>query len=181
LERITQQPALKHLYGEHFYYEKRYPGGLFGTEPSDLANDALVTLRYERAAEYGAHVLLMAANLLDAQKEPAFLVFTSDHGENLPTDGTGKRYHAGPSSGKFDTIVPALVLWNQAFADTGNPALLNNLLKAKGLIAHRDVAKAWLTLSGMPGDLHPTPNPMTWGARRPGEPVGVIACSMLGP
>ena len=124
---------------------------------------------------------MLAATILDNQAEPAFLVFTSDHGENMPSDGTGKRYHAGPSSGRNDTIVPTLVLWNKAFLASGRARVLNDVVNAGGLIAHRDVARAWLALEGMPGRLLPTLNPMTWAARTPGESVGAVACASLGP
>jgi glucan phosphoethanolaminetransferase (alkaline phosphatase superfamily) len=169
------------LYGEHFYYEKRYPSGLFGPEPAGMSADALMEVRYARAAEYGVRVLMLAAAVLDEQTEPAFLVFTSDHGENLPSDGTGKRYHTGPSSGRFDTTVPALVLWNKAFLSSGRASPLDGLRHAKGLIAHQDVAKAWLALEGMPGQLVATPNPTTWGALEPGGRLERVACSLLKP
>jgi glucan phosphoethanolaminetransferase (alkaline phosphatase superfamily) len=173
--------AVLHLYGQHFYYQDRYPKHLFPPEPSSLDEDALFELRYARSAEYTARVLLQAAALIDQQKEPAFVVFTSDHAENLPSDKTGKRFHSSPSTGKFDTTVPVVVLWNQAFATSGKPRLLESLSKAKGLLAHRDVAKAWLALEGMAGELAPTDEPMTWGAREPGAAFSAVSCATLLP
>ena len=173
--------AILHLYGQHFHYQDRYPARLFPLEPPGLDSDALLELRYDRSVEYTVRVLLQAAAILDAQKEPAFLVFTSDHGENLPSDKTGKHFHSGPSTGRFDTTVPALLLWNRAFAASGKPRLLEGLTKARGLIAHRDVARAWLGLLGMPGEIVPTAEPMTWGARIPGTRFGAISCASLMP
>ncbi|MFL6657270.1 MAG: sulfatase-like hydrolase/transferase [Massilia sp.] len=173
--------AVLHLYGQHFYYQDRYPARLFPPEPPGLDADALLQLRYARSVEFTVRVLLQAATVLDAQKEPAFLVFTSDHGENLPSDKTGKHFHSGPSSGTHDTTVPSLVLWNRAFADSGKPALLDELVKARGLIAHRDLAKAWLALMGMPGKVVATEHPSTWGARVPGDQLGAISCTSLSP
>ena len=173
--------AVLHLYGQHFHYQDRYPALMFPPEPDGLDADALLELRYGRSAEYTVRVLLRAAEILDAQIEPSFLVFTSDHGENLPSDKTGKRFHAGPSSGKFDTTVPVVVLWNRAFAATGKPRRLEGLAKVQGLIAHRDVANAWLALEGKPGDVIPTSQPMTWGAVVPGQALGAISCATLPP
>ena len=173
--------ALLHLYGAHFHYEDRYPPDLFGREPNNMSAETLAEFRYARAAEYGVRVLMLAAAVLDNQAEPAFLVFTSDHGENMPSDGTGKRYHAGASSGRNDTVVPALVLWNKAFLASGRARVLSEVARADGLVAHSDVAKAWLALEGMPGRLVPTLNPMTWAARMPGESVGAVSCASLGP
>ncbi len=173
--------AVLHMYGQHFHYQDRYPPHLFPAEPANLGADALFEERYARSAEYNVRVLLQAAAILDAQREPAFLIFTSDHAENLPSDKTGKRFHSGPSTGKFDTTVPALVLWNQAFADSGRARLLDKLSTAKGLIAHRDVAKAWLGLMGMPGDVAPTAEPMTWGALLPGTAFAAVSCASMVP
>ena len=48
----------------------------------------------------------------------------------LLSDGTGKHFHAGPVNGRHDTLVPALVLWNRAFARSGRPQRLQPLLAA---------------------------------------------------
>lgn len=170
--------AIMHLYGQHFAYHDRYPRALFPEEPKALNGEQREALRYDRAAEYGVKVLLDLADVLDRQAEPAFLVFTSDHGENLPSDGTGKRLHAGPVSGIDDTMVPALVLWNQAFAESGRQRLLDKLVAAPS-IAHRDVAKAWLVLAGLPETLEPTGRPTTWGALEAGVPSGSLDCRKL--
>ncbi len=173
--------ALLHLYGQHFLYEERYPRDAFPEVPNNLSAAELSELHYMRAVEYGNKVLLDLAAILDQRMEPAFAIFTSDHGENLPSDKTGKKYHALPSSGKFDTTVPALVLWNKAFKDAGKPALLEPLKNKNGLIAHQDLAKAWLILAGMPGQIKATENPSTWGALNPGEKSRKILCSDLHP
>jgi heptose-I-phosphate ethanolaminephosphotransferase len=169
-----------HLYGQHFFYEDRYPGDLFGAEPADGSPEALEALRYQRAAEYGAHVLARAARMLDSLPVPAYLVFTSDHGENLLSDGTGKHFHAGPVNGRHDTLVPALVLWNRAFARSGRPQRLQPLLAA-AQISHRDVALAWLALLGAPHPLAPPLDPMTWGTTGPGQAAGPLRCADLPP
>lgn len=173
--------VLLHLYGQHFFYEQRYPFALFPAEPEGLGADALSELRYQRAAEYGAKVLLQVAQELDRLSAPAFMVFTSDHGEHLPSDGTGKRFHAGPISSLGDSVVPALVLWNKAFRETGRQHLLEPLVRVKGLIAHRDVARAWLALSGNPGTFEPSAHPETWGALDRGQRLGAVSCSELKP
>lgn len=171
--------AILHLYGQHFAYRERYPQSLFPDEPTLPNSEQREEVHYARAAEYGVKVLLALAELLDRQSEPSFLVFTSDHGENLPSDKTGKRYHAGQVSGKNDTMVPALVLWNKAFSETGQHHRLDHLLAAPS-IAHRDVAKAWLVLAGLPEELEATVRPTTWGALEAGVPGGPLDCDKLG-
>ena len=137
-----------------------------------MSADERMELQYQRAAEYGAKTLVDLAAVLDRESEPAFLVFTSDHGENLPSDRNGKRYLTG-APGKLDSRVPALVLWNKAFAMTGRASELKLLVGDQ--IAHRDVAQAWLTLAGQPGEHAPTPVPRTWAA----PPMGSVPCSTL--
>jgi len=178
---VGPKAAWLHLYGQHLVYADRYPHRLFPEIPAALAANEREELHYSRAAEYGAKVLLQAADILDGTREPAILVFTSDHGENLWSDGNRKRYHAGPVSGRRDTIVPVLFLWNRAFAESGGIAMLEPLITARGLLAHQDVAAAWLALIGQPGTLRPTPNPTTWGATDDGKGMREIQCAALGP
>lgn len=170
--------VLLHLHGQHFDYDDRYPAGFLGPLPAGLSGDAAEEQHYQRAAEYGAKVLLDAADILDRQTEPAFLIFTSDHGENLASDGTGKKYHAGPVSGRFDTTVPVLLLWNRAFAQTGRLKRVAALLQPRppgDLLAHRDVARAWLLLTGMPGELAPLSPALTLSGDR------IVPCATLPP
>jgi glucan phosphoethanolaminetransferase (alkaline phosphatase superfamily) len=173
--------AILHIFGQHFLYQDRYPGTAFGPEPNGLSAAQLETLRYARAAEYGNKVLLELGELLDAQPGPAFLVFTSDHGEDLTTDGTGRTLHAGPVTGRHVTTVPALALWNRAFLESGQTKVLEPMLNAKGLLAHSDVVKAWLVLAGMPGTLAPTADPKTWGSIAIGDRAGIVSCADLMP
>lgn len=179
--RAPTRAALVHLYGQHFPYHERYPAGLFPSEPAGLSGSALDELRYQRAAEFGTQLLLRLARFMDGLAEPAYLVFTSDHGENLASDGTGKQFHAGPVNGRHDTTVPVLVLWNRAFADSGRPQRLAALARQAPPLAHRDVAAAWLHLLGAPGPLAPTEPVLTWGAAQPGDRPGVLPCTALGP
>lgn len=183
LQRSGMGPkaAVLHLYGQHFNYQDRYPPQHFPPEPLDLDIERLEALRYGRAAEYGVKILLDAAEVLDKQTEPAFLIFTSDHGENLMLDHTGKRYHAGPISGLNDTMVPALALWNKPFAETGRQRVLAELISPSG-ITHRDLANAWLhLLSGAPDPLAPGNQPITWGSLEAGSGNTALNCRMLKP
>ncbi len=65
-----------------------------------------------------------------------------------------KRHHTGAPC-KTDNAVPALVLWNRGFAATAQAARPQHLLTAS-LLAHREVARAWLVLDGLPGSPEPS-------------------------
>lgn len=59
---------------------------------------------------------MQAAALLDSTAAPAFLVYTSDHGENLPSDHNGVSIHLGPCTTIEDGTVPSFALWNEAMS-----------------------------------------------------------------
>lgn len=171
-----------HTQGNHIPYEWRYPHEFFPPEPAHLGTDELVELRYARALEYGARVILEVAAILDSTAAPAFLIYVSDHGENLPSDHNGLMTHLGPRTSIAAGTVPAFVLWNKAMADSGKPAqALAKLLSAKQ-IAQADVARLFLILAGAEdGPLAPTGNPKIWGRVSVGDSYDAVPCSELRP
>lgn len=147
----TPKAAVLHLYGQHFHYADRYPLNMFPEDlPKEDSNE-----QYARAAEYGSKNLISVAAILDATDEPAFMLFTSDHGENLPSDGSGLLYHAGALPSRAVMRVPVLALWNKAFAESGRLSALERLLRASGPVPHASVTKAFLAAIGKQGD-YPT-------------------------
>jgi glucan phosphoethanolaminetransferase (alkaline phosphatase superfamily) len=171
-----------HFMGNHFPYENRYRHELFPPEPAELSKQERTQLRYERSLEYGARTILELADILDSTTAPAFLVFTSDHGENLPGDPAGFILHMGPRTTQADGTVPSFALWNRAMADTGRPAqAVSKLVHAKQ-IAHVDVAELFLALAGVaPVPVEPTPNPTIWGKISVGDGYAAVPCSALKP
>jgi len=176
------EAMILHTIGSHFPYEWRYPPTFFPPEPAGLSSDDLKDLRYDRSLEYGAHVILQVATILDHSAAPAFLVYTSDHGENLPRDHNGLWAHLGPRTSTEDGFVPSFVLWNKAMAQTGRPARLLAKLVSAQQIAHADVTRLFLALAGITGEpVEPTPDPTIWGRVSVGDAYGVIRCSALKP
>lgn len=180
---VTKPTAMiLHFIGSHIHYYSRYPPQYFGPEPAGLDSDALTELRYARSLEYGTRAILDAADMLDATAAPAFLIYTSDHGENLPRDHNGLQVHLAVRTSTEDGTVPSFVLWNRAMADTGRPARVLSKLREAPMIAHADVARAFLALAGVaPGPVMPTPRPSIWGRLAVGDPYGVVACADLKP
>lgn len=173
---------LMHSIGSHFPYQARYPADFFAPEPEGLDAEALTDLRYDRSLEYTVHVVLGAASIVDASPAPAFLIYTSDHGENLPSDHDGLQGHLAARTSTGVAWVPTFVLWNQAMADTGRPQRILEALKKAPVIAHLDVSRAFLGLAGVAeGPVEPTPTPMTWGRAAIGDEYGPVACSRLAP
>ncbi len=112
-KELSQRPArgtqplviLLHLTQAHFEYFRRYPGG----ESAQRTEDE----HYDQAIEYSAKVLLDVMSRLDALPEPGVLVFTSDHGEGLPRDGTGLLRHLGPDVSPAEVWVPGFIAYNR--------------------------------------------------------------------
>jgi glucan phosphoethanolaminetransferase (alkaline phosphatase superfamily) len=180
---VTDPTALiMHTSGNHIPYEWRYPSGFFAPEPAHLGTDQLVDLRYAHALEYGARMILGVATILDSTAAPAFLIYVSDHGENLPSDHNGLVTHLGPRTSIRVGTVPAFVLWNKAMAESGRPAqALSKLLTAKQ-IAQADVARLFLILAGAEeGPLVPTSEPKIVGRVHVGDNYEAVPCSALQP
>jgi len=171
-----------HFFGSHIDYPSRYPAGFFPAEPEGLTDEAREQLRYDRSLEYEARTILQVAAILDAAPAPAFLVYTSDHGENLHSDHNGVVAHLGPRTTQRDGTVPSFALWNRAMADSGVPARALARLAAAKQIAHADVATLFLTLAGInAGPVEPTPNPIIWGRIAIGDDYSPVRCSQLKP
>jgi len=80
-------------------------------------------LRDDRSLECTVHVVLGAAAILDGYAGPALLVYTGDHGENLPSDHDGLQGHLAARDSTRLAFVPSFVRRNQVMADTGRPQL----------------------------------------------------------
>lgn len=179
----ARQPraALLHMMGSHFDYADRYPSLLFPEEPGGLSPESRVELRYERSVEYSAKVLAALAAMLDQSPQPAFLVFSGDHGENLPSDRNGLLTHLGPRASRQDGRTTSLVLWNKAMLASGRTQALAPLLAAE-IVSHADVANAFLVLADvLPGPVVPVPQPRILAPVRLHGPVLANACADLEP
>lgn len=174
--------VLVHTIGSHFPYQARYPADAFAPEPDGLDADARLQMRYERSIEFTARFLVQAAAELDRRPEPAFLVYTSDHGESLPADANGLLGHLSARTARVVGWVPALVLWNEPFAASGRGSSVLARVRAAPAIAHADVGRVLLGLAGLEaGAVEPTPAPTTWGRRQVGDAYGPVRCDQLDP
>ena len=173
--------ALVHIMGSHFQYEDRYPSSVFPSEPegTDLAD--LRDLRYERSEEYTAKLLVQILDLLDRSPVPAFLVFSGDHGENLARDRNGLLTHLGPLASIHDGTTSSFVFWNRAMYLTGKTSVLEPF-RSIGLVAHADISKIFLSLSGVSNtSIEPDRNPEILAPVRIGGLTKAYPCSMLLP
>lgn len=164
-----------HMIGSHAYYVNNYPASTFPTQPTNLSSNELLELQYQRATKYGTKSILEISNILDENRDPAFLIFTSDHGENLPSDHNGVLMHENRIT-QQDGHVAAFVLWNKAFVETHRTDLMKPLLSTP-VIAHIDVAKIFLALAGMFESPIEASKPIIWAIPGSGAPWRAMSCS----
>ena len=96
-----------------------YPGRCLatGVAPSP-ANLAEVRLDYANAVDASVGFVNDVIAELDRRPQPAFLVFTPDHGENLLDDGRAIWGHARKHPTRWDSHVPAIFWANAAWRAT---------------------------------------------------------------
>jgi glucan phosphoethanolaminetransferase (alkaline phosphatase superfamily) len=148
-QSVGPYAIILHMHGSHFEYIDRYPAAQFSAEPDNMNDETKIDLRYGRSEEYSAKVVNDLVALLDATPAPAFLVYSSDHGENLPSDHNGVTLHLGPRATLKDGTTTSFVLRNKAMELTGKPEIVLSQIMTRPVIAHADVAKIYLALSGM--------------------------------
>lgn len=169
--------VILHIQGAHYPYVDRYPKQMEVLTRTEARGEEA---EYDRANAYTAKNIEKIALLLDEMDKPAFVVFTSDHGENLASDRNGLRYHMAARISQATAWVPGLVLWNKAFSATGRQGVLKTLAGRDGL-AHADLAEAFVALAGAGPAPEGRREPTTWGALSLGETKKAVSCSLLKP
>jgi glucan phosphoethanolaminetransferase (alkaline phosphatase superfamily) len=169
---------LIHLWDSHAPYDQHYPPM---PEPAGIDAERREALQYQRANDQTLAVLAKLAALVDAIAIPAFVVYVSDHGENLLADHNGMHYHFGARTTAKAAYVPAVVLWNSAFLRTFDPNERLRPLLAAPSLAHADIYHLWMNLAGLPDELHTTADPKIMGKANLTDQPGPVACSALAP
>lgn len=151
-----------HMIGSHFPYEQRYdaparrfaptladagvsghPGSHFKAETINSYDNTLVALD---------RFLVRVIGALRADPEPALLVFTSDHGENLFDDERQRFMHALADPSKADTTVPLFFWANEAYRRRWPGALNALAAHARARVSHSDLMPTLLDLTGVDAD-----------------------------
>jgi glucan phosphoethanolaminetransferase (alkaline phosphatase superfamily) len=167
-----------HLMDSHAAYEDRYPPT---AEPVGLDKEQTEALRYSRANAHTLEVLDHIAAMIDALPTPAFVVYVSDHGENLWADHNGMHFHISARTTAVAGYVPSFVLWNAAFARAYQPTARLQRLLAAPSVAHVDVFAIWMNFAGLSTEPSPSDQPKIFGKAMLTDPVAAIPCSTLAP
>jgi glucan phosphoethanolaminetransferase (alkaline phosphatase superfamily) len=151
-----------HMIGSHFPYEERYdaqarkffptladagvsghPGARFKAQTINSYDNTLVALD---------RFLTRVIAALRADREPALLVFTSDHGENLFDDDRQRFMHALADPSKADTTVPLFFWANDAYRRRWPAALPALAARSRAPVSHADLMPTLLDLAGIDAD-----------------------------
>ena len=87
-------------------------------EAASVRNIAALRLNYANAVDASIGFVNAVIAELDKRPQPAFLVFTPDHGENLLDDARSIWGHARRHPTRWDTHVPAIFWANAAWRNT---------------------------------------------------------------
>lgn len=132
------------LQGSHLKYDRRYPETFARFEGrGDLVDS------YDDSILYTDHLLSVLLARLEARPEPAVLLYTSDHGENLDDEGDGNFSHGARAITPWELSVPMFLAVNAAFARE-RPETAANLRRNGARPGHHDfVAPTLLGLAGL--------------------------------
>lgn len=151
-----------HMIGSHFPYEERYdapsrrftptlgdagvsghPGPKFKAETINSYDNTLVALD---------GFLLRVIGSLRNDPQPALLVYTSDHGENLFDDERQRFMHALKDPSRADTTVPLFFWANEAYRRRWPDAFAALAARARAPVSHADLMPTLLDLAGVDAD-----------------------------
>lgn len=151
-----------HMIGSHFPYEPRYDAqsrrftptledaGVAG--PPGPGSKAETINSYDNTLVALDRFLMRVIASLRADPQPALLVFTSDHGENLFDDERQRFMHALKDPSKADTTVPLFFWANDAYRRRWPEAWKALSAHAKAPISHVDLMPTLLDLAHVEAD-----------------------------
>ena len=156
-----RQLVVLHMIGSHIPYEERYTAASRVYTPTlrDLgvkqplpADKQAAINSYDNTVIETDKFLARVIEVLRAERRPALLLYTSDHGENLFDDERGLFMHAQKGPTRHDTHVPLLAWMNppyRAAYPAQAQALQANRLKK---ISHAGVFATLLDLGAVTWD-----------------------------
>lgn len=156
-----RQFVVLHMIGSHIPYEERYTASSrvytptlrdLGVEQPLPQHKQAAINSYDNTVLETDQFLARTIALLGAERRPAILVYSSDHGENLFDDQRHLFMHAQPGPTRYDTHVPLLVWMNPAYR-SAYPELAATLrANHQKKISHSNLFPTLLQLGGVDWD-----------------------------
>ncbi len=157
VENFLADPAPKklivmQLQGSHLEYAKRYPKTFDKFKGRGKQVDT-----YDNSILYTDWVIGQIFEMAERLEEPAFVFYTSDHGENLNDSGDGNFSHGVREITKYEINIPMVCCFNGKFVRQ-RPKEVQAVLERKDvLITHDMLAHTFMGLAGLndPGAYQP--------------------------
>jgi heptose-I-phosphate ethanolaminephosphotransferase len=136
--------VILHLMGSHIEYSMQYPRKNAFFHSGDKMLDT-----YNDSVRYSDGVIMKAVDLVMNSPEPGFVLYASDHGENLDDFADGNYGHGTRGFTRFEFEIPFEVFFNDAFLKH-HPDEASNLRKrAKLPISQDNISHTFLGLAGI--------------------------------
>ena len=133
-----------HLMGSHIQYIRQYPKNEKFFSTGDIMLDS-----YNDTIRYSDKVIMEIVQSVMKKDYPAFVLYASDHGENLNDYGDGNFGHGTKAFTRFEFEIPFILFFNDAFIKT-YPEQVKNLRKAQYLPISQDmISHTMLGLAGI--------------------------------
>lgn len=124
-----------HTMGSHFSYNKRYPpeynvfrpsGGEESINPTKASNKPILVNAYDNSILYTDMILDSMMTILGKQQAVSYLLYLSDHGENLYDDKRQLFLHPPSKPSKYVAHIPFFI-WTSPEYDSVYPDKLRTL------------------------------------------------------
>jgi heptose-I-phosphate ethanolaminephosphotransferase len=159
--KVLQEDAPKkfivvHLLGTHSQYALRYPAQYekFTDRhqvPPELSDDRLAIYNsYDNAVLYNDFVLSRLIETFSANKDNGFLLYFSDHGEEVFADPSHQILGRNEGAPTRDMYAVPFILWRSPVWQEAHPADLSPMLQRKYSNAH--LIHTWSDLAGLSYD-----------------------------
>ncbi len=133
-----------HLMGSHIKYDMQYPKSFHPFEIVDEMRDS-----YDTSIRYSDMVLQGLVDLMLRDKNPACLLYLSDHGENLDDKGDGNYGHGTRSLTIYELEVPFVMYFNDSFVAIHGSDVERLRIAACSPVCHDNVAHTFMGLAGI--------------------------------
>lgn len=158
----TKQFIVLHMNGSHFPYEERYDADsrVFTPTLTDIgmhdephSEQKIATINsYDNTIIEMDKFLARVISILASEKNPAVMLFTSDHGENLFDDERQLFLHAQSVPTHYDTNVPLMVWANSSYKNSFSSNMSALQANVQKKISHTNVFPTLLEMGGVEWD-----------------------------
>ncbi|MFZ2654309.1 MAG: phosphoethanolamine transferase [Victivallales bacterium] len=133
-----------HLMGSHIEYAAQYPKSF-----SHFRNGNHLVDTYDDSIRYSDHVIKRIASQLLLSQKPAFMMYISDHGENLNDMKDNNYGHGTRALTQYELRIPFIVYMNDAFIGS-HIQIAGKLRERKSQpVSHDNIVHTFMGIAGI--------------------------------